>query len=99
MWKRLRAGISVFGNLNVPSIYCLHKSLLQIQEDHSIRDVIPDFGKLKFLGTSGIGELIAFYKEFTLVKENKIVFTNLNEKFRMLFQNLNLDKIFCIKND
>jgi anti-sigma B factor antagonist len=72
----------------------LKKSFNQIAENNP-KEVCIDFDEVNFIGSSGIGKLLLFYKKFTS-KGGKVQILNLNKEIKALFKAIKLDKLFNI---
>jgi anti-sigma B factor antagonist len=83
------------GSIDIPGAESLKKSLSQILEDDSIKEVIIDFEGVNFIGSSGIGKLLLFYKNFTS-QGGKVRIVNLNKEITALFKAIKLEKLFNI---
>jgi anti-sigma B factor antagonist len=86
--------MEVSGSVDIPGAEYLKKSLTKVLESDS-SEVIVDFKEVSFIGSSGIGKLLLFYKNFT-AKGGKITIINLNKEISMLFKAIKLDKLFNI---
>ncbi|MCI0471000.1 MAG: STAS domain-containing protein [Candidatus Aminicenantes bacterium] len=82
------------GSIDIPGAETLKKSLTQILESDS-KEVIFDFKEVNFIGSSGIGKLLIFYKNFTS-RGGKIFIEHLNKEIKALFKAIKLDKLFNI---
>jgi anti-sigma B factor antagonist len=80
------------GSIDVPGAESFKKSLSE-ELDSGVKEVILDFTEVNFVGSSGIGKLLVFYKNFTTMG-GKIRIMNLKEEIRDLFIAIKLDKIF-----
>lgn len=86
--------LQISGSVDIPGAENLKKILNQFLEDGS-REVVIDFRETNFIGSSGIGKLLLFYKNFT-AKGGSISIINLNEEIVALFKAIKLDKLFNI---
>jgi len=88
--------ITVFlsGSIDIPGAESLKKALNEIAEKNP-REVVIDFDEVNFIGSSGIGKLLLFYKKFT-AKGGKVLIVNLNKEITALFKAIKLDKLFNI---
>lgn len=86
--------MAVSGSIDIPGAEQLKKSLTKILESDS-DEVTIDFEEVNFIGSSGIGKLLLFYKNFT-AKGGRIGMVNLNKEITMLFKAIKLDKLFNI---
>ncbi len=62
----------------------------------SVKNVIFDFAGVQHIGSAGIGKLLLFYKELSLMGGN-IIIENTSETIAGLFRELKLDTIFKIE--
>lgn len=90
--KKTHMGVS--GSIDIPGAERLKKSLTQVL-DSDAEEVTIDFEEVNFIGSSGIGKLLLFYKNFTS-KGGRISIINLNKEITMLFKAIKLDKLFNI---
>ena len=90
----LKTLMEVSGSVDIPGAEYLKKSLTKVLESDSTENVI-DFREVSFIGSSGIGKLLLFYKNFT-AKGGKISIINMNKEITMLFKAIKLDKLFNI---
>jgi anti-sigma B factor antagonist len=82
------------GSIDIPGAETLKKSFNQIAENNP-KEVCIDFDEVNFIGSSGIGKLLLFYKKFTS-KGGKVQILNLNKEIKALFKAIKLDKLFNI---
>jgi anti-sigma B factor antagonist len=82
------------GSVDIPGAESLKKALNQIVDENP-NDVVIDFDEVNFIGSSGIGKLLLFYKKFT-AKGGKVSIINLNKEISALFKAIKLDKLFNI---
>lgn len=90
----LKTIMEVSGSVDIPGAEYLKKSLTKVL-DSDATEVVVDFKEVSFIGSSGIGKLLLFYKNFT-AKGGKISMINLNKEITMLFKAIKLDKLFNI---
>lgn len=86
--------MNVSGSIDIPGSEQLKKSLTKVLESDS-DELTIDFEEVNFIGSSGIGKLLLFYKNFT-ARGGKISIINLNKEITMLFKAIKLDKLFNI---
>jgi anti-sigma B factor antagonist len=86
--------MAVSGSIDIPGAEQLKKSLTKVLDSDS-DEIIIDFEEVNFIGSSGIGKLLLFYKNFT-AKGGRITIVNLNKEITMLFKAIKLDKLFNI---
>ena len=82
------------GSIDIPGAENLKKAFNQIAENNP-KQVCIDFDEVNFIGSSGIGKLLLFYKKFTS-KGGKVRILNLNKEIKALFKAIKLDKLFNI---
>jgi len=83
------------GCIDIPGAENLKKVLNQVIEDDS-KEVSIDFKDVNFIGSSGIGKLLLFYKKFTS-QGGTVLILNLNKEISALFKAIKLDKLFKIQ--
>lgn len=88
--------VTVFlsGSVDIPGAESLKKEFNSITESDPA-EVCIDFDEVNFIGSSGIGKLLLFYKKFTS-KGGKVSIINLNKEITALFKAIKLDKLFNI---
>ncbi|MCP5047636.1 MAG: STAS domain-containing protein [bacterium] len=86
--------LEISGSVDIPGAEYLKKSLSKVLESDATETTI-DFREVSFIGSSGIGKLLLFYKNFT-ARGGKISIINLNKEITMLFKAIKLDKLFNI---
>jgi anti-sigma B factor antagonist len=88
--------VYISGSVDIPGAESLKKTFNQIAETNPLpKEVWVDFGEVNFIGSSGIGKLLLFYKKFTS-KGGKVMIVNLNKEITALFKAIKLDKLFNI---
>lgn len=90
-----KAIVFLSGSIDIPGAESLKKSLTQILENEETKEVSIDFEGVNFIGSSGIGKLLLFYKNFTS-KSGRVRIINLNKEITALFKAIKLDKLFNI---
>jgi anti-anti-sigma factor len=83
------------GNIDFPGSETLKRYLSVILDNDSIKEVVLDFEEVGFIGSTGIGRLLLFYKTFSS-KGGTVQIVNLNQEVSILFKTLKLDKLFNI---
>ena len=83
------------GAIDIPGAENLKKALNDLTEDNP-KEVCLDFKDVNFIGSSGIGKLLLFYKKFT-TQGGKVTISNLNKEISALFKAIKLDKLFKIQ--
>ncbi len=82
------------GSIDIPGAESLKKSLTEVLEGDS-KEIVIDFKEVNFIGSSGIGKLLIFYKNFK-AKGGKMSIINLNKEITALFKAIKLDQLFNI---
>jgi anti-sigma B factor antagonist len=82
------------GSIDIEGAEILKKTFTQIINEGP-KEVEIDFKGVNFIGSSGIGKLLLFYKNFT-ANGGKIKIVNLNADLLALFKAIRLDKLFNI---
>jgi anti-anti-sigma factor len=93
-----KAILYLSGNIDIPGSETLKAYFSELLENESIKEVLLDFNEVSFIGSTGVGRLLLFYKNFTS-KGGKIRLVNLNEEIKNLFYALKLGKLFDILKD
>ncbi len=86
--------ISISGNIDIPASEELKKIFSKIV-DTGVKNVEIDFKGVEFIGSSGLGKLLMFYKNLSS-KGGNVKIVNMNEDIKILFKAIKLDKIFSI---
>ena len=89
-----KAVVFISGNIDIPGAEDLKKTLAGLGED-DLNAVVIDFTGVTFIGSSGIGKLLLFYKNFT-AKGGSLSIVNLSDEIVALFKAIKLDKLFNI---
>ncbi len=87
--------VELSGSIDVEGAEVLKKSLGQLVGEGP-REVEIDFKGVHFIGSSGIGKLLLFYKNFT-AQGGKIRILHLNNDLQALFKAIRLDRLFNIQ--
>ncbi|MDD5167810.1 MAG: STAS domain-containing protein [Syntrophales bacterium] len=85
--------IEVIGDIDEKGAEVFKEKLNQFT---ALKEIVIDFNSVKYVGSSGIGKLLLFYKK-TAVHGGKMSVINVNPDLFRLFQELKLDTIFPIK--
>ena len=93
--KGEKTTLHLSGCIDIPGAENLKKALNQVIDDE-LQEVTIDFKEVNFIGSSGIGKLLLFYKKFTS-HGGKVVILNLNKEISALFEAIKLDKLFKIQ--
>ena len=86
--------IYLSGSIDIPGAESLKNTLNQVNYSES-KEVILDFKEVNFIGSSGIGKLLLFYKNYTS-EGGKVHVSNLNKDMKHLFKSIKLDRLFNI---
>jgi anti-sigma B factor antagonist len=84
--------IEVIGDIDEKGAELFKEKLKELQE---LSDVVIDFSAVKYIGSSGIGKLLLFYKNIA-VHGGKMSITNIQPDLYRLFRELKLDTIFPV---
>jgi len=87
--------VELAGSIDVEGAEVLKKNLGQLVGEGA-REVELDFKGVHFIGSSGIGKLLLFYKNFT-AQGGKIRILHLNSDLQALFKAIRLDRLFNIQ--
>lgn len=86
------ARVFLHGSIDIPGAERLKSILKQILNE-KFKAVVIDFEEVEFIGSSGIGKLLLFYKNSKSIGcEIKLV--NLNSEIKTLFKHIGLDEVF-----
>ena len=86
--------ISLSGNIDIPAAEVFKKKLFQLSEN-GVKAITIDFANCKSIGSSGIGAIIYFHKQF-VETGGKIKIINVNKQIKSLFKIIKLDNLFDI---
>ncbi|MCK4765703.1 MAG: STAS domain-containing protein [Candidatus Aminicenantes bacterium] len=94
--KRQEEKTTVFlsGNIDIPSAEVLKKKLFKVSEDGA-KEIVLDFEEVVSVGSSGIGAIIYFYKQFATTG-GKAAIINVNKEIASLFNIIKLDLLMEI---
>ena len=84
--------IEIIGDIDEKGAEILKAKLLEMNQ---LKTVEIDFNHVGYIGSSGIGKLLLFYKNVA-VHGGKMSITNLQPDLFRLFKELKLDTIFSI---
>jgi anti-sigma B factor antagonist len=87
--------VELSGSIDIEGSEALKKSLGQLIGEGA-REVEIDFKGVSFIGSSGIGKLLLFYKNYT-AQGGKIRIVHLNNDLLALFKAIRLDRLFNIQ--
>jgi anti-sigma B factor antagonist len=86
--------MTVSGRIDALGAEQLKKSLSSVLAGDSL-DLTIDFAGVNFIGSSGIGKLLLFQKDF-VAQGGRASIVNVNSEITMLFRDAKLDKLFNI---
>ncbi len=92
--EELQTIVFLSGSIDIPGAEKLKQVLNDILKE-KVKEVVIDFEEVTFIGSSGIGKLLLFYKNFTSIG-SKVKIVNLNNELKALFKTIKLDKLFNI---
>lgn len=92
--EELQTTVFLSGSIDIPGAEKLKQVLNDILKE-KVKEVVIDFEEVTFVGSSGIGKLLLFYKNFTSIG-CKVKIANLNNELKALFKTIKLDKLFNI---
>lgn len=82
------------GKIDVPGAEKL-KNIFSLVLEKNHKEIIIDFKDVSFIGSSGIGKLLFFYKNLS-AKNGKITLINLNDEIKSLFKAIKVDTLFNV---
>jgi anti-sigma B factor antagonist len=88
------ARITIIGDIDDIGASKLKTKLVEIQ-NQDIKEAVFDFANVKFIGSTGIGKLLLFYKAMSS-KGGRIKIINMNNDLLTMFGVIKLDKVFDI---
>ncbi len=88
------AQVTIVGDIDDDGANKLKAKLLELQSK-GIREAVFDFAAVRFIGSTGIGKLLLFYKALAS-KGGKIRIINMNSDLYTMFSVIKLDKVFNI---
>lgn len=88
------ARITIIGDIDDEGASKLKTKLLELQ-DIDLSEAIFDFANVRFIGSTGIGKLLLFYKSMA-AKGGRIRIINMNNDLLTMFGVIKLDKVFDI---
>ena len=86
--------IRISGNIDIPAAEAFKKKLFQVSENGA-KVITLDFKECKSIGSSGIGAIIYFHKQFVEM-DGKIRIVNVNKQIKSLFSIIKLGDLFDI---
>ncbi len=93
--KDAQATVYLAGAIDIEGSESLKAELARLS-DGRVQEALLDFGDVTFIGSSGIGKLLLFYKNFTNAG-GRIRIARLNGNMQSLFRAIKLDKLFQIE--
>lgn len=87
-----QARITIIGDIDDQGAAALKDKLVELQ-DKPIKIAVFDFAGVRFIGSTGIGKLLLFYKALAS-KAGKVKIINMSDDLHTMFSVIKLDKIF-----
>lgn len=87
-----RSTLVLSGQIDVSAAEEMASALAGVLETGA-RELELDFNEVSFIGSSGIGKLLHFYKEFS-ARGGSVLVSNLNPDLQALFKAIKLDTFF-----
>ncbi len=88
--------IAIVGDIDDEGATKLKEKLLELQSQ-PLKEAVFDFAGVKFIGSTGIGKLLLFYKAVAS-KGGRIKIINMNDDLLTMFSVIKLDKIFDLSS-
>lgn len=85
----------IHGNVDLAGVDNLRASLSALG-DLAAEKIILDFVEVEFVDSAGLGALVTFYRA---QKDKTVVFANVNDRVKKLFQITRLDSLFRLEDD
>ena len=86
------ARISIRGDIDDDGAAVLKNKLMELQ-GRVLREVVIDFSGVNYIGSTGIGKLLLFYKTISQTG-GAIKIVNMSEDLYKMFKIVKLDKVF-----
>ena len=91
-YEKPNARISIAGDIDDDGAAILKNKLMELQ-GKVLKDVVIDFSGVNYIGSTGIGKLLLFYKTITQT-QGAIKIVNMSEDLYKMFKIVKLDKVF-----
>jgi len=88
------ARLAIVGDIDDAGANKLKSKLMELQAK-DLKEVVFDFSGVRFIGSTGIGKLLLFYKAMS-AKGGKIKIVKMNNDLYTMFSVIKLDKVFNI---
>jgi len=88
------ARVIIVGDIDDDGANKLKAKLVELA-GQNLTEVIFDFAKVRFIGSTGIGKMLLFYKNLA-AKGGRLSVVNMNEDLHTMFSVIKLDKVFNI---
>lgn len=88
------AVLTVVGDIDDDGANKLKNKLMELQSK-DLEEVVFDFAGVRFIGSTGIGKLLLFYKAMS-AKGGRVKIINMNNDLYTMFTVIKLDKVFSI---
>ncbi len=92
--QETKATVYISGSIDIPGSENMKKVFHQLLEEN-FKEITINFEEVTFIGSSGIGKLLLFYKNM-MAKGGKVNIINMNDEIIALFKSIKLDKLFNI---
>ncbi len=86
------ARISITGDIDDDGAAILKNKLMELQ-GRALKEVVIDFSGVSYIGSTGIGKLLLFYKAISQTGGG-IKIVNMSEDLYKMFKIVKLDKVF-----
>lgn len=90
------ARVSIVGDIDDDGANKLKEKLVELQ-GKQITEAVFDFKEVRFIGSTGIGKLLLFYKSLAS-KGGRVKIINMNNDLYTMFSVIKLDKVFSISS-
>lgn len=91
-----RATFSLDGDIDEAGAALLRKQFQELGTD-GLSDLVLDFSRVGYIGSSGIGQLILFYKQLAAVN-GKARLINVSREIGELLRDLDIHKVIAIND-
>ena len=90
--------IRLIGEMDQDSVGNLREKLIEIIEEHKVKNLIINMQKLEFMDSTGIGIIIGRYNQIKK-KDGKLILCNINKNVEKIIMLCGLTRICEIKNN
>ncbi|MBW1711638.1 MAG: STAS domain-containing protein [Deltaproteobacteria bacterium] len=88
------ARLTIVGDIDDEGANKLKSKLTELQ-DKELSEIVFDFAGVRFIGSTGIGKLLLFYKAMS-AKGGRVKIINMSNDLYTMFSVIKLDKVFSI---